>query len=91
MIRSGYHTVSVMCTNWLAAEEDFQDVINLVNTNNNLVVDTNNNMELESALGSIKKQLWYAEIRFRGYDASDKAAMEFLKSQKVVLDNAIEK
>jgi len=83
MIRSGRHTVSLGCINSNYIR-DFQSVIDLVNTNNNLVgiTEVDSNMELEGMLGGIKKQLRYIEMKFRGNDVKNIRALTFLKSIK---------
>jgi len=88
MIRSGRHTVSLGCINWLDTAKRFQDVIDMVNTNNNLVgiTELESDMDLEGMLGSIKKQLWYIEMKFRGNYAINSRALTFLKSIKPSLE-----
>jgi len=81
MIRSGRHTVSIRCRDWVP-DKNFQDVIDLVNTNRNLVgvTELRSGMKLENLLGGIKQQLRYIEISFWHNNALNNRAMNFLES-----------
>jgi len=81
MLRSGDHTISIKCREW-CSNDNFQHVVDLVNTNNNLagVAELESHMDLDKMLGRAKRQLRYLEIEFGYDDEPNNRTMGFLKS-----------
>jgi len=82
MIRSGKHVISANCRRWFDGH-DFGSVIQLVNTNSNLVgvTELGSWMALGSMLGGIRHQLNYLEIELISQSRSkNAAAISFIES-----------
>jgi len=81
MVRTGKNIVSVRCRDWFSGS--FQCVIELVNTNRNLVgvAELHNSMDFDGMLGGIKSQLRYLEVIFDNRLAfTYVAALKFINS-----------
>jgi len=86
MVRTGKNIISVKCIEWLESY-DFNDVLDLLNTNSNLVgvAELNSDMKIDKLLGDLRSQLKYLEIELMCGDLGCNRTIEFINS----LDNRI--
>jgi len=88
MVRTGKNIIPYKCKDWL--NRNFQHVIELVDTNRNLVGVTglNSDMKIDKLLGGLKGQLKYLEIEFIMDDGGNNYGkiIEFINSLENEID-----